>query len=115
MDIGRSPRLFAITIRRLRMRRRMKPLLDAIHALQTVPFTINIPVLLFLRRMEQPPLPPPDKSKLTPGQFGIELVFCLPASNLLRSKMKCCGALIPPCFSLAQQNEMLRRTHTALL
>jgi hypothetical protein len=93
----------------------MKPLLDAIHALQTVPFTINIPVLLFLRRMEQPPLPPPDKSKLTPGQFGIELVFCLPASNLLRSKMKCCGALIPPCFSLAQQNEMLRRTHTALL
>ena len=49
---------------------RMKPLLDAIHALQTVPFTINIPVLHFLRRMEPPSLPPPpDKSKLTPGQY----------------------------------------------
>ena len=49
---------------------RMKPLLDAIHALQTVPFTINLPVLHFLRRMERPPLPlPPDKSKLTPGQY----------------------------------------------
>ena len=49
---------------------RMKPLLDAIHALQTVPFTINMPVLHFLRRMERPPLPlPPEKSKLTPGQY----------------------------------------------
>ena len=49
---------------------RMKPLLDAIHALQTVPFTINIPVLHFLRRMGPPSLPPPpDKSKLTPGQY----------------------------------------------
>ena len=49
---------------------RMKPLLDAIHGLQTVPFTINIPVLHFLRRMERSPLPlPPDKSKLTPGQY----------------------------------------------
>jgi DNA-directed RNA polymerase len=38
---------------------RMKPLLDALHALQTVPFTINIPVLHFLRRMERPPVPPP--------------------------------------------------------
>jgi DNA-directed RNA polymerase len=49
---------------------RMKPLLDAIHALQTVPFTINLPVLHFLRRWNPPPMPvAPDKSKLTPGQY----------------------------------------------
>jgi hypothetical protein len=49
---------------------RMQPLLDALHVLQTVPFTINTPVLHFLRRMERTPLPPPpDKSKLTPGQY----------------------------------------------
>ena len=49
---------------------RMQPLLDAIHALQTVPFTINIPVLHFLRRWNPPPMPvAPDKSKLTPGQY----------------------------------------------
>ncbi len=49
---------------------RMKLLLDAIHALQTVPFTINLPVLHFLRRWNPPPMPvPPDKSKLTPGQY----------------------------------------------
>jgi DNA-directed RNA polymerase, mitochondrial len=48
----------------------MKPLLDAIHAMQTVPFNINMPVLHFLRRMERPPLPLlPDKSKLTSGQY----------------------------------------------
>ena len=47
----------------------MKLLLDAIHALQTVPFTINLPVLHFLRRWNPPPMPvAPDKSKLTPGQ-----------------------------------------------
>jgi DNA-directed RNA polymerase len=49
---------------------RMKLLLDAIHALQTVPFTINLPVLHFLRRWNPPPMPvAPDKSKLTPGQY----------------------------------------------
>jgi DNA-directed RNA polymerase, mitochondrial len=49
---------------------RMKPLLDAIHALQTVAFTINMPVLHFLRRMERPPLPPPpDERMLTPGRY----------------------------------------------
>jgi hypothetical protein len=37
---------------------RMRPLLDALHALQSVPFTINEHVLHFLRRMERPPLPP---------------------------------------------------------
>jgi hypothetical protein len=75
----------------------MKPLLDSIHALQTV--TINIPVLLFLRRMEQPLLPPPpDKSKLTPGSLESNWYFACPHQNLLRSKMKCCGALILPCF-----------------
>ena len=48
----------------------MQPLLDAIHALQTVPFTINLPVLHFLRRWNPPPMPvAPDKSKLTPGQY----------------------------------------------
>ena len=47
----------------------MRPLL-VLHALQIVPFTINLPVLYFLRRMERPPLPPlPDESKLTPGQY----------------------------------------------
>ena len=41
---------------------RMQPLLDAIHALQTVPFTVNIPVLHFLRRWNPPPMQvPPDK------------------------------------------------------
>ena len=49
---------------------RMQPVLDAINALQSVAFSINLPVLHFLRRMERPPLPPPpDKSKLTPGQY----------------------------------------------
>jgi DNA-directed RNA polymerase len=48
----------------------MQPLLDAIHVLQTVPFSINLPVLHFLRRTARPPLPPPpDKSNLTPDQY----------------------------------------------
>ena len=48
----------------------MQPLPDAIHALQTVPFTVNIPVLHFLRRWNPPPMQvAPDKSKLTPGQY----------------------------------------------
>ena len=49
---------------------RMQPVLNAIHALQTVPFTINPPVLHFLRRCNPPPMPPPpDKGSLTPGQY----------------------------------------------
>jgi DNA-directed RNA polymerase len=49
---------------------RMQPLLDAVNTLQPVEFSINLPVLHFLRRMGPPPLPPaPDKSKLKPGQY----------------------------------------------
>ena len=49
---------------------RMQPLLDAIHALQTVPFTINVPVLHFLRRFNPSAIPaPPEKSNLGPGQY----------------------------------------------
>jgi DNA-directed RNA polymerase, mitochondrial len=48
----------------------MQPVLDAIQALQGIAFTINEPVLHFLRRWNPPPMPAaPDKSKLTPGQF----------------------------------------------
>jgi DNA-directed RNA polymerase len=49
---------------------RMRPVLDAVHALQIVPFTINLPVLHFLRRWNPPPMPvAPDKIKLTSGQY----------------------------------------------
>jgi DNA-directed RNA polymerase len=49
---------------------RMQPLLDAVNTLQSVEFSINLPVLHFLRRMGPPSLPPaPDKSKLEPGQY----------------------------------------------
>jgi hypothetical protein len=38
----------------------MQPLLDAIGALQSVAFSINLPVLHFLRRRGPDPLPPPQ-------------------------------------------------------
>ena len=50
----------------------MQPLLDALHTLQTVPFTINLPVLHFLRRCNPPPMPvAPDKGSMTPDSIGM--------------------------------------------
>jgi DNA-directed RNA polymerase len=46
----------------------MRKLLAAIHALQSVPFAINMPVLHFLRRMPAPTVPPPPTDAMTPGQ-----------------------------------------------
>jgi DNA-directed RNA polymerase len=49
---------------------RMRPLLDAIYALQIVPFTINLPVLHFLRRVGPPQLPPPPDSWHAKQQYS---------------------------------------------
>ncbi len=49
---------------------KMQPLLDALNTLQAVPFTINLPVLHFLRRCNPPPMPvAPDKGSMTSGQY----------------------------------------------
>ena len=50
--------------------RRMRPLLDAIYALQTVPFIINLPVLHFLRRIGPPQLPPPPDTWQAKQQYS---------------------------------------------
>jgi hypothetical protein len=47
---------------------RMQPLLDAINALQSATFSINLPVLHFLRRMGPPSLPPPPDESMTAGK-----------------------------------------------
>jgi DNA-directed RNA polymerase, mitochondrial len=47
---------------------RMRPLVNAINALQSVTFSINLPVLQFLRRMGPPSLPPPPDESMTRGQ-----------------------------------------------
>jgi DNA-directed RNA polymerase, mitochondrial len=63
---------------------RMRPLLDALHALQSVPFTINLPVLHFLRLMGPPSLPPPpDESNWHAKQQYAEASARLTAWHLL--------------------------------
>jgi hypothetical protein len=47
---------------------KMQPLLDAVGALQSVAFSINLPLLHFLRRRGPDPLPPPPDESVTPGQ-----------------------------------------------
>jgi DNA-directed RNA polymerase len=46
----------------------MQQPLDAINALQTIPFAINKPLMHWMRRLDPPPLPPPPDGSMTLGQ-----------------------------------------------